>query len=159
MLKQNQGQDMLLKGLHLMKDKLSKFGLDIKVIKFALVGVVNTLFGSAIMFILYNCFDVNYYISSFCNYFFGSILSYFLNKYFTFNYKKKDLKTIIKFIINISVCYLISYGAIRPIIRIILEGQSIKLIDNIAMIGGMCFFIILNYFGQRFFVFREKEKN
>ena len=141
-----------------MKEKLSKYGIDIKAVKFGIVGVINTLFGSGLMFILYNVFNVNYYISSFCNYFFGSILSYFLNKYFTFNYKKKDLKTIIKFVINISVCYLISYGAIRPIIRIILSNQSTKLIDNVSMLGGMFVFIVLNYFGQRFFVFREDKK-
>ena len=142
-----------------MKNKLSKYGFDIKAIKFGIVGIVNTLFGSGIMFILYNVFNINYYASSFCNYFFGSILSYFLNKYFTFNYKKKNLKTIIKFIINILICYLVSYGAIRPIIRFILSGQSVKLIDNIAMFGGMIVFIILNYFGQRFFVFKDNKNN
>ena len=143
-----------------MKNKLSKYGLDIKAIKFALVGVINTLFGCGLMFILYNCFNCNYYFSSFCNYFFGSILSYFLNKYFTFNYKKKDLKTIFKFIVNILLCYLIAYGGVRYLIRLLLAGNTIKLIDNIAMIGGMVVFVVLNYFTQRYVVFYDKaEKN
>lgn len=141
-----------------MKNKLSKYGLDIKAVKFALVGVINTLFGCGLMFILYNCFNFNYYFSSFCNYFFGSILSYFLNKYFTFNYKKKDLKTIVKFVVNILLCYLIAYGGVRYLIRLILAGNSIKLIDNVAMFGGMVVFVILNYFSQRFIVFTDKEK-
>ena len=141
-----------------MKNKLKKFGIDIKAIKFLIVGVVNTLFGCGLMFILYNCFGVNYYISSFCNYFFGSILSYFLNKYFTFQYKKKNIKTIIKFIINIILCYLLAYGLVRKIIKIILVNQSIKLIDNISMFGGMVVFVVLNYFSQRFIVFTDKNK-
>ena len=93
---------------------LKKIGIDIKAVKFVIVGVINTLFGSGLMFILYNCFNVNYYISSFCNYFFGSILSYFLNKYFTFKYKKRDFKTVLKFIVNILVCYSIFFSLFVP---------------------------------------------
>ena len=57
---------------------------------FLIVGVVNTLFGTMIMFVLYNVFDCSYWFSSFCDYFFGSILSYFLNKHFTFHYQGTD---------------------------------------------------------------------
>ena len=66
-------------------------------ITFLIVGVVNTLFGTAIMFVLYNVFDCSYWVSSFCDYFFGSILSYFLNKHFTFHYQGNDWKSIVKF--------------------------------------------------------------
>ena len=74
-------------------------------LKFILVGVANTVFGTAIMFIMYNVFGVNYWISSASNYVCGSILSYFLNKYFTFKNQDKGIGVIIKFIINISLCY------------------------------------------------------
>lgn len=57
---------------------------DSTVVRFVLVGAVNTLFGAGIMFIFYNCLHLSYWLSSASNYFFGSILSYFLNKYFTF---------------------------------------------------------------------------
>ena len=70
-------------------------------LKFILVGVANTVFGTAIMFIMYNVFGVNYWISSASNYVCGSILSYFLNKYFTFKNQDKGIGVIIKFIINI----------------------------------------------------------
>ena len=140
-----------------MIDFLKKIGIDIKAIKFIIVGIINTLFGSGLMFVLYNCFSVNYYISSFCNYFFGSILSYFLNKYFTFNYKKRNFKTVVKFALNILICYLIAYGAVREIIKMILVGKDIKVIDNISMFGGMFAFVALNYFSQRFLVFKEEK--
>lgn len=52
--------------------------------KFILVGIINTLFGTAVMFICYNVFHLSYWVSSASNYIFGSILSYFLNKRFTF---------------------------------------------------------------------------
>jgi hypothetical protein len=62
--------------------------------KFILVGVVNTLFGTAIMFVFYNVLHLSYWISSASNYVFGSILSYFLNKYFTFQNKSKSWRTV-----------------------------------------------------------------
>ena len=135
---------------------LNKY-IDIKFIKFAIVGVINTVFGTAIMFGLYNVFGFDYYFSSFFNYFFGSILSYFLNKYFTFNYKKKDLKVVIKFIINISICYLIAYGIAKPLVGIVLSGYNKKIIENIAMLVGMILFVFCNYFGQKLLVFKEGE--
>ncbi len=58
------------------------------------------------MFVLYNVFQQSYWVSSAANYFFGSILSYFLNKYFTFRYKGWDFASIVRFTINIVVCYL-----------------------------------------------------
>ena len=69
-----------------MKRLIAKFA-DKTFVRFVLVGVINTLFGSAIMFVFYNVFHLSYWLSSASNYFFGSILSYFLNKYYTFRYK------------------------------------------------------------------------
>lgn len=139
-------------------NKLSKYGIDIKMVKFGIVGVINTLFGSGLMFILYNIFGCSYYFSTFCNYFFGSILSYFLNKYVTFKYKKRSLKVVIKFIVNIVLCYLVAYILIKPLIALLLERQSIKFIENVSMIVGMFVYVFLNYFGQRFLVFADEKR-
>lgn len=123
--------------------------------KFILVGFINTLFGTAIMLIFYNCFHLSYWISSASNYFFGSILSYFLNKYFTFQYKERSFKVVLRFATNISVCYLVAYGIAKPLVRHLLEGMSVSIQENAAMLVGMCLFVGLNYLGQRFFAFRK----
>ena len=139
-----------------MNQIIHKLGIDQKLWKFLLVGVVNTVFGTAIMFSMYNFLGCNYYLSSFCNYFFGSILSYFLNKYFTFQYETKNIQVIIRFIINIVFCYIVAYGIARPIVTYILATSSQKLKDNLAMLVGTGLFTICNYFGQRAFVFKNK---
>ncbi len=60
-------------------------------VRFGLVGVLNTVVGTTIMFVLYNKLHCTYWQSSFANYFFfGSILSFFLNKYFTFRSKQRS---------------------------------------------------------------------
>lgn len=121
------------------------------------MGVVNTLFGSAIMFGFYNLLHLSYWISSAANYFFGSILSYFLNKHFTFQNKDRSIGTLVRFTVNILCCYAIAYGAARPLVRLLLSGAGQSLQDNGAMLAGMCFFVLLNYIGQRFFAFAEKK--
>ena len=107
-----------------------------------LVGVINTLFGSAIMFVFYNVFHLSYWLSSASNYFFGSILSYFLNKYYTFRYKKRDWKVVARFAANICLCYLVSYGVAKPIVSSILSGFSVAVRENGAMLCGMCNFYL-----------------
>lgn len=131
---------------------------DITFWKFIIVGIVNTLFGTGIMFLFYNVFHFDYWISSASNYIFGSILSYFLNKFFTFKSKKNSKKDIIKFTINITLCYAIAYGAAKPLVKWILSGASTSVQENLAMLVGMGLFVILNYCGQRFFVFTDKSK-
>jgi putative flippase GtrA len=127
--------------------------------KFILVGVVNTLFGTGIMFLFYNVFHLSYWVSSASNYIFGSILSYFLNKHFTFQNKDKGPKVVVKFVINISVCYLLAYGIAKPLVRMIFSAMSTTVQENLAMLAGMCLFVLLNYFGQRFFAFKTEESS
>lgn len=128
---------------------------DPTVYRFILVGVVNTLFGTAIMFVFYNVFHLSYWVSSASNYFFGSILSYFLNKSFTFRYGKADLKSILRFTINILLCYLLAYGIAKPVMKYILSGYSVSIQENVSMVFGMILFVGLNYLGQRFFAFKR----
>lgn len=125
--------------------------------KFILVGIINTIVGTSVMFLCYNAFHLNYWVSSAMNYIIGSIVSYFLNKYFTFQNKQRSWKIVIKFIINISVCYLIAYGVAKPLVARILSDQSVTIQENGAMLVGMCLFVGLNYLGQRFFAFKKEE--
>ncbi len=128
--------------------------VDIKLIKFVIVGVINTLVGSAIMFGLYNLAHCSYWFSSASNYVLTSILSFFLNKYFTFNNKENSLKQVIRFIINIVVCYVLAYGIAQPLISFVLSGASVTVRENISMFVGMILFTTFNYLGQRFFAFK-----
>ena len=124
-------------------------------VKFVLVGFVNVLVGATIMFVFYNVFHLSYWVSSFSNYFFGSILSYFLNKHFTFNYHEQGFASIVKFALNIVVCYVIAYSIAKPFMQWLLSDFSITIQENVSMAFGMCLFTALNYLGQRFFAFKN----
>ena len=129
---------------------------DVTTIKFLLVGVVNTLVGTGLMFILYNLFSVSYWVSSAANYIVGSVVSYFLNKHFTFQNKEKSWEQIFLFAANIAVCYLISYGIAKPLVGFLFSEMGEKIQGNLSMLAGMGLFLILNYFGQRWIVFSKK---
>ncbi|WP_311408688.1 GtrA family protein [Liquorilactobacillus uvarum] len=138
-----------------MLDRLRKL-FDVTMLKFIVVGIANTIFGMAIMFLFYNLFHFNYWVSSASNYIFGSILSYFLNKYFTFQNKSKDKRIIVRFVINITICYLIAYGAAQPVIKVLFSSFPQGTQDNIAMLSGTILFVGLNYLGQRFWAFKKE---
>ena len=128
----------------------------LEIVRFAFVGVVNTVFGAAVMFILYNCFNASYWFSSACNYIFGSILSFFLNKYFTFKKKEGGAKQAVYFAVNVAVCYFIAYGIAKPVAFMLLSDFSLKLKENLAMAIGMVIFTLLNFIGQKLVVFSKK---
>lgn len=130
--------------------------IDRKLAKFLLVGVINTMIGTAIMFGLYNLAHCTYWVSSAANYVLTSILSFFLNKYFTFGSREKSAGEVARFAVNIAVCYLLAYGIAKPMCIAALAGVSSAVRDNVSMVIGMCLFTGFNYLGQRFFAFRVK---
>lgn len=132
--------------------------IDEKTFKFILVGIINTIFGTTIMFLCYNVFHFTYWVSSAANYVLGSVLSFFLNKYFTFQSLKRSWKEIFRFILNILICYMVAYGIAKPIAYYLLKDFSIRIRENFAMLIGMVLFVGVNYLGQRYYVFAEGGK-
>jgi len=78
---------------------------------------------------------------------------------YTFEVKERSWRFLLRFVLNITVCYLIAYGVAKPLVRSILSGCSVKLQENGAMLVGMGLFVMLNYIGQRFFAFKQDGSN
>lgn len=132
-----------------------------EVIHFCIVGVINTLMGLAIIEILYNIVHLNYWASSGISYFIGGVFSYFANGKVTFKVEEKDKDKGLpwRFAINIIVCYLIAYGVAKPLVKYVLSAQPIVIVENVAIIIGMVLFTVMNFFGQKLFVFKKTGKN
>lgn len=135
---------------------MKKF-FDPSMLRFLLVGVVNTLVGAGIMFLLYNLAGCSYWLSSAANYIVGGVVSYFLNKYYTFKNTERSWRQVLRFALNVAVCWLFAYGIAKPLALRLLAGFDEKLQTNAAMLAGLCLYTALNYLGQRFFAFRAKE--
>ncbi len=140
-----------------MMNRIKKI-LSLEQSRFIIVGIMNTIIGTLAMLIAYNIFHLGYWVSSAMDYIIGSIFSYFANKYFTFKSEKKSASEVIRFIINIVVCYFISYSVAKPVMVLLLKDihLSLSILEQISIFFGMGIFIVLNYFGQKYFVFRRK---
>ena len=135
---------------------------DSTIIKFIIVGVVNTVVGWVAMFLslwlltkMGANHTISYWVPSGVNIVVGSIVSYILNKHFTFQSDTKGKDDIVKFVINILVCYVIAYGIAQPIAKMIFKSAGKMLLKIISLLSGSILFTIINYFGQRFWVFKE----
>ena len=127
-----------------------------EVFHFGIVGVANTLMGLVIMEVLYNLIHMNYWLSSGISYFVGSVFSYHANGKLTFKVEHRDKWLPWRFAVNIIVCYLAAFGVAQPLVRHVLASQPEVIVDNVAMILGMGLFIVMNFFGQKLFVFRKR---
>lgn len=129
-----------------------------EVIHFGIVGVCNTLLGWGIMAVLYNLIHMNYWLSTGISYFIGSVFSYHANAKLTFKVENRDKGLPWRFAVNILICYLISFSVAQPLVKRVLSAQPAVIVDNVAMVLGMCFFVVMNFFGQKLFVFRKTKK-
>ena len=122
--------------------------------KFLLVGVANTLLSMVLMFLLEG---LGYWPSTAIAYVAGAVLSFFLNRSFTFKSKAAFWPSVLKFAVNVAVCYLIAYSIAQPLVTLVLSRTALAAIwqERIAKVFGMGLYTVINYFGQRFFAFRK----
>jgi len=141
---------------------MKKF-FDKSMYRFLIVGCMNTILGLALIYLFYNIFHFGYWGSTAPAYVIASVFSYVMNKVYTFSYKKKDKMSMLRFVIVQVLAYVIAYLIARPLTFTVLEcfrestNLDIRIVEQIAIVVGMGFFVVLGYLGQRFFVFRQKQ--
>ena len=138
-----------------MKKLLALF--DVKMWKFLLVGLLNTLVGDGLSFLLINLTDMGIWLATALPMALASVMSYFLNKHFTFKNTETGWRPAVRFALNIAMCYVVAYGIAIPLMQWALSTADPTLRDNVAKVVGMVLFTGCNYLGQRLFAFREKK--
>lgn len=129
-----------------------------ELIKFLMVGVLNTIIGASVMFVAYNFFGLNYWISTSLNYIVAGTFSFFANKKFTFKSEGKTFQKIILFIITLIFCYFVAFYLSKKI-TFFIDISNKKLKENISMLLGMVIYTVLNFILQKKIVFREGGNN
>jgi len=130
------------------------------IIRFAMVGALNTLVGAAIMFGSYNLLGIPKEIAELLNYTLTSVMSFFINKSFTFRDRESvNVWTYAwKFALVIIVCYFFAFLPEKLIMAKLFVEKSEALRGNVSMVVHNVSFFILNYIGQRFFAFPKKKQ-
>jgi len=128
-------------------DTLNKF------LKFSIVGFVNTAGSYLLFFILLEIAHINYLVSSVSSYILGILISYFGNKYWTFRIVRsvRRLEFIKYMILNLVGL------SLNTLIMVILV-EKYKINPLIAQIFAMSVVIFFNFFGSKFWVFRDPRK-
>lgn len=126
------------------------------IVRFLLVGILNTLTGLSIMFFLLNGAGASYWISTFAGNTAGATVSYFLNRNFTFQSEVNMQRGLPRFIAVIIISYFSSYSLSRELAFWAsgIVGFEIISADELAMLLGTCLYTAANYLGQKYFVFR-----
>lgn len=128
---------------------------DNELVKFLIVGVLNTIIGASIMFAAYNLMGLNYWVSTSLNYIIAGIFSFFANKKITFKSEGKTFQKIILFIMTLVFCYFIAFYLSKKIM-IFININNIKLKENVSMVLGMIIYTALNFILQKKVVFRKE---
>lgn len=76
-------------------------------IKYILIGVINTLFGYGVIFLLIYI-NIEAEIANFIGYLLGFFLSYYLNKKYNFKSSKSHREDLPKFIISMAISYILN---------------------------------------------------
>lgn len=133
--------------------KINKI-FDKSFILFVFTGVVNTLISVILMFLLEN---LGYFKSTVTAYIAGGLVSFFLNRYVTFKYKGSFLKSLLKFTVNIALCFTLAYSLALPTVSLALSFTNVSSLwqERISKLFGMGLYTVINYLGQKFFTFKE----
>ncbi|WP_066253809.1 GtrA family protein [Neobacillus drentensis] len=129
-------------------------------VRFIMVGVVNTVVGLSVMYLLLHALGQSYWIATFLGNSIGACVSFLLNRNFTFKSKDSVSKSAVRFIVVILSCYFISYEIGRSFVDWILKNYeffSPVVKTDISVLIGTCLYTLLNYFGQKRFVFSKKH--
>ena len=90
-------------------------------VRFIMVGVVNTVVGLSVMYLLLHALGQSYWIATFLGNSIGACVSFLLNRNFTFKSKDSVSKSAVRFIVVILGCYFISYEIGRSFVDWILK--------------------------------------
>ena len=127
--------------------------------RYMLVNLLCWSVGTGVMFLLYNLHLGGDWASSDSNYLIGRTLGYILKRRYTFHSTGRQLTDLLKYILHMLVCYFIAYTVAPKLCAGLIEQLGLHAAGNVALTVGMVFFTILNYFGQRYLVFRGSRKN
>lgn len=130
------------------------------IVRFIMVGVVNTLVGLSVMYLLLHGFGLSYWISTFLGNSVGACVSFFLNRRYTFRSDVSVLQGLLRFIVVILVCYFISYSIGENTVKWLLNNNDMitsKVKTDLAVLISTFLYTMLNYLSQKLLVFHKRR--
>lgn len=119
-----------------------------KLLRFAAVGVLNTVIGLGTIYLLQIGLEQDYRFASAAGYTLGIINSFVLNRAWTFRSRDgRVARQGLRFLVSAGICWLIQLGFL------VLMVEVVRVHEDAAQPVGMVIYTGLNYLANRFFVF------
>jgi putative flippase GtrA len=118
--------------------------------KYSVVGLINTIIGLGIIFVLFNVYKVNYVFSNVIGYTFGLINSFILNKRWTFRSTNHYSREIIPFIIIFAISYFTNF------LTLIVNIEVFKINPNLSQVLSVIVYSITNFLLNKKWTFSVK---
>lgn len=123
-------------------------------LRFLLIGVLNTMVGLSVTFLLLHAAEQSYWMSTFLGNTVGAVCSFLLNRMFTFKSNVSYVSGGLCFIVVTFVCYVCSYS-LSPLIAGLFSFNPPLSNKNIAVLIGAMLYTLSNYIGQKYIVFKK----
>ena len=120
-----------------------------QVVKFGLVGAINTVFTLALILLLEKIMGLSYLIVNPISYLLPTISSFYFNKKWTFRSKGKVHREGFFFFAVIGVAWLFQYCFLFLVV------EQFGIDSFVAQVAGMIIFTGINFLGQKFVTFRS----
>jgi putative flippase GtrA len=117
-----------------------------QILRFATVGVINTLLTLAIIYLLMHL-GVDYRGANLAGYLVGFVVSFVLNRNWTFTHRGHWLGSFARWIVVAAV----AYGG--NLATVVMLHQWLGIDAHLAQLGGMPVYTLLSYVGGRYFAF------
>lgn len=124
--------------------------LIIQTFKFGLVGLLNTLIGYGIYFILLRW--INYLIALFIANVIGTTNSFFWNKYWTFKSKSKYHSEMLRFVLVYTVAFIIN----AVLLSLMVNKYHIN--AKVAQAFILVLVTLISFFGHKYWSFRQDKE-
>lgn len=121
-------------------------------IKFAIVGVINTIIDFAVFFALYELAGWNMIYSNICAFLVAVTNSYFMNKYFSFAHHKEKRISMAEFVIFVTA----SIATLSLSTAILVLGEPYLPVLYLKIIAAIIT-PLLNFLIYRFVIFQKKS--
>lgn len=132
----------------------------VQMVKYGMVGVLNTLITLAVIFLCKSVMGINEYLSNFLGYFFGILNSFVFNRIWVFHSHTKIHSSLLRFLAGCGICYLLQFvilwlltGAFGDVEYdlgfFVISGYGIATL--IAMVA----YTIANFLYNKLFAFRN----
>lgn len=135
--------------------RLSKIIKDnISLLKYAIVGALNTLVSLATIWICMYFFNLKYDISNIIGYIIGLINSFIWNKNWVFKRRNSNelIKEVLLFLLVFIICFCLQFYCLKIMV------EQLNWHEYVSQIFAMIIYTIPGYFLNRFITFKQKSK-